>query len=370
MVEAAAAVAASAWIYLALLHGRFWRVQPLLAGAPPPRDIGARVAVVIPARNEAATIGRTVSSLTAQEWPGPLHIWVVDDSSTDATAEFARQAGEAKVTVLHAGPLPAGWTGKLWALSTGVDQSLPWEPDYLLFTDADIEHDPGSIRRLVARAENGEFDIVSMMVKLHCESVAERLLIPAFVFFFFMLYPPAWIARRDRRTAGAAGGCVLIRPEAVKRIGGVHAIRGALIDDCALAAAVKRTGGSVWLGLSEHTRSVRPYPEFADLRQMIARTAFTQLRYSALLLLGTVAGMGLLYVVPIIAALRGSLFGIAAWLTMTAIYLPMVRFYRQPAWTAALLPVAGLLYTAATIESALRYWAGRGGAWKGRHQAA
>ena len=370
MVDVAAAVAACAWIYLALLHGRFWRVQPLLADTPPPRDTGARVAVVIPARNEAATIGRTVSSLAAQEWPGPLHIWVVDDSSTDATAELARQAGGDKVTVLHADPLPAGWTGKLWALATGVEQALPWKPEYLLFTDADIEHDTGSIPRLVARAEHGGFDIVSVMVRLHCESGAERLLIPAFVFFFFMLYPPRWIARRDRGTAGAAGGCVLIRPEALARIGGIQSIRGELIDDCSLAAVVKRTGGSVWLGLSENTRSIRPYPNFADIRHMIARTAFTQLRYSWLLLLGTIAGMSLLYVVPVLAALRGSLFGIAAWLTMTAIYLPMVRFYRQPAWTAALLPVAGLFYTAATIESALRYRVGRGGTWKGRHQAA
>ena len=370
MVEAAAALAACAWIYLVLFHGRFWRVSPLLAVPPAPKCTDARVAVVIPARNEAATIGRVVRSLAAQDWPGPLHICVVDDNSSDATADLARQAGGEAVTVIHAPPLPSGWTGKLWALSRGVEQAMQSRLDYLLFTDADVEHSHDSVRGLIGRAQTGGFDIVSVMVKLHCVSFAERLLIPAFVFFFFMLYPPAWIARRDRRTAGAAGGCVLIRPEALERIGGIQSIRGELIDDCALAAAVKRSGGAVWLGLSHETRSIRPYPAFADIRDMIARTAFTQLRYSTLLLLGTVMGMCLLYVVPVAGALAGSLFGLAAWVIMTAGYAPMIRFYGQPLWTTLLLPIAGLFYTFATVESAVRYWSGRGGAWKGRHQAA
>jgi hopene-associated glycosyltransferase HpnB len=363
MVDIAAAMAACAWLYLALLHGRFWRVRPLLMPPPPLTSNDARVAVVIPARNEQASIGRTVASLAAQDWPGPLHIWVVDDGSIDTTAELARETGRDKVTVSHAPPLPAGWTGKMWALSHGIEQALRYKPNYLLFTDADIEHARDSIRGLVARAEAGGFDIVSVMVKLHCSSPAERLLIPAFVFFFFMLYPPAW-------RAGAAGGCILIRPEALRRIGGIDVLRGELIDDCALAAAVRRSGGSRWLGLSNDTCSIRPYPRFADIRQMIARTAFTQLRYSTILLTGTVAGMCLLYVLPVVAALRGSPFGIATWVLMTAVYLPMVRFYGQPAWTAALLPLAGVFYTFATVESALLYWAGRGGTWKGRHQAA
>jgi len=363
MVEAAAAVAACAWLYLALLHGRFWRVGPLLKPPPPLTRHEARVAVIVPARNEAATIGRTVASLAAQDCPGSLHIWVVDDSSMDETAALAREAGQDVVTVVSAPPLPQGWTGKLWALSRGLEQALKEQPDYLLFTDADIEHACDSIRGLVARAEAGGFDLVSIMVKLHCASAAERLLIPAFVFFFFMLYPPAW-------GTGAAGGCVLIRPEALRRMGGIEAIRGELIDDCALAAAVKRTGGRLWLGLSDRTHSIRPYPRFSDIRQMIARTAFTQLRYSAALLAGTVAGMFLLYMLPVVAAFRGSVFGTAAWLLMAALYVPLVRFYGQPVWTAALLPFAGLFHTAATVESAVRYWTGRGGAWKGRHQAA
>lgn len=364
MVDIAAAFAACAWVYLVLFHGRFWSVRPLLARAPSPGDRSARIAVVIPARDEAETIGQTVASLAAQDWPGTLDIWVVDDSSTDDTAEIARGAG---ASVITAPPLQPGWTGKMWALSRGVNRALQDAPDYLLFTDADIVHAPDSLSSLIARAQFGRFDIVSVMVKLHCESTAERLLIPAFVFFFFMLYPPAWTANRNRRTAGAAGGCILIRPEALRRIGGIDAIRHELIDDCALAAAVKRTGGAVWLGLSENTRSIRLYPAFADIRNMIARTAFTQLRYNAALLAGTVAGMLLLYVAPLVSF---SWIGLVTWLLMTIAYLPMVRFYGQPAWTALLLPVAGMFYTAATVESAIRYWTGRGGAWKGRHQAA
>jgi hopene-associated glycosyltransferase HpnB len=242
-------------------------------------------------------------------------------------------------------------------------------PDYLLFTDADILHTCNGVARLVTIAERESRHLVSVMVRLNCTSPAERLLIPAFVFFFFMLYPPAWIRRADHRTAGAAGGCILIRPDALDRIGGIEAIRSELIDDCALARAVKRIGGSVWLGISDEVRSIRQYPAFGDVRRMIVRTAFTQLRYSPLLLLGTVAGMGLLYVVPVAASLAGSPFGALAWLTMAALYLPAIRFYRQPLLSAFLLPLAGVFYTAATLESAIRYWSGEGGAWKGRHQA-
>lgn len=372
MVEAAAVASFGAWLYLLLLHGRFWRIRPLLAPADPLPEHSAslRIAVVIPARDEARTISECVRSLIRQDWPGELHIWVVDDSSADRTAEIAREAGGGRVSVLPAGTLPRGWTGKLWALECGTREARLFLPDFLLFTDADIVHAPDSIRHLVARAETSRRDLVSVMVRLHCESLAERLLIPAFVFFFFMLYPPGWIARSDRRAAGAAGGCILIRLAALERIGGLAAIRGELIDDCALARHVKRSGGSLWLGLSDSTRSIRPYVSFRDVRAMISRTAFTQLRYSPLLLAGTVLGMSLLYVVPVAAAVAGGLIGAAAWTVMAVAFMPMLRFYRQPFSAAMLLPVAGLFYTAATVESAIRYWTGRGGAWKGRHQAA
>ena len=232
--------------------------------------------------------------------------------------------------MLRTEPLPQGWTGKLWALAQGVERASQQQPDYFLLTDADIVHAPGSIAALVARAEAGPLDLVSIMVRLRSESTAERLLIPAFVFFFFMLYPPAWVASRTRKTAGAAGGCILVRPEALRRAGGLEAIRSELIDDCSLAAKVKRSGGSLWLGMSEGTRSIRPYPAFADIGRMISRTAFTQLRYSGLLLAGTVLGMGFLYIVPVAAAFSRIPAGAVAWLLMTLAFIPMARFYRLP----------------------------------------
>jgi hopene-associated glycosyltransferase HpnB len=355
-----AAAALAGWIYLALLHGRFWRVGPLLHTPPAGVDQPLRnIVAIIPARDEAATIAAAVRSLDS---PEVLRVIVVDDSSSDATAEIARSCG---ATVVNAGPLAAGWTGKLWAMSRGIAAAPSC--DYLLFTDADIVHGPDSLRRLVAIAETDGYDLVSLMVKLRCRSTAEKLLLPAFVFFFFMLYPPAWIRRRGRRIAGAAGGCVLIRPSALRRAGGIEAIRSELIDDCALAAAVKRSGGSVWLGLSRETSSLRAYPRF--VRHMIARTAFTQLRYSYLWLAGTAAGLLLLYAVPPIECLRGSAAATAAWTIMTLLYLPVVSFYGLSPVYALTLPFVALFYLAATLESALLYSTGRGGAWKGRHQA-
>jgi hopene-associated glycosyltransferase HpnB len=358
MVNEAAALSLGAWLWLALGHGRFWRLRSL---PPPPAEPAQhRIVAVIPARDEASTIGRAVASLDG------LQAIVVDDDSSDDTAALASRAG---AMVVSAGPLPAGWTGKMWAMRRGVEAARALDPDYLLLTDADIVHSPEAIRRLVSIAQRESRDLVSLMVRLNCASPAERLLVPAFVFFFFMLYPPAWIRRADRRTAGAAGGCILIRPEALERIGGIEAVRSELIDDCALARQVKHNGGSVWLGISDEVRSIRQYSRFTDVRRMIVRTAYTQLKYSPLLLLGTVAGMAFLYVVPVIAALAASPFGALAWLTMAAVYLPAVRFYGQPALAALLLPLAGVFYTAATVESAVRYWRGKGGAWKGRHQA-
>ena len=361
MVSEAAAASLGAWLWLAIGHGRFWSLRGL---QPAPAAQGKqRIVAVIPARNEAATIRETVESLVRQE---NVAVIVVDDSSSDGTGEIAEAAG---ATVVPAGPLPSGWTGKMWALRAGVEAARELNPDYLLFTDADIVHSRDSTGRLAGLAERESRDLVSVMVRLNCESLAERLLIPAFVFFFFMLYPPAWIRRPDRSTAGAAGGCVLLRPDALERMGGIGAIRAELIDDCALARGVKRSGGSVWLGISDTIRSIRQYPDFADIRRMIVRTAFTQLNYSSLLLAGTIAGMALLYVLPVIAAMTGSIPGLLAWAVMTSVYVPVVRFYRQPAIAAVLLPLASLFYTAATLESAIRYWSGQGGTWKGRHQA-
>ena len=335
------------------------------------------IGVIIPARNEADVIGTSVASLLRQSCVDSLHIFVVDDNSTDGTAEAARQAaaqssqGE-RVSVINGRALPSGWSGKLWAVQQGIEQAVELRPEFLLLTDADIEHSPDNVARLVRIAKTGDYDLASFMVKLHCRSLAERFLIPAFVFFFFMLYPPRWIRNPRRKTAGAAGGCMMIRPAALERAGGIAAIRQEIIDDCALARAVKRTGGKVWLGLTADTRSQRAYNTFAEIEKMIARTAFNQLRHSAWLLLTTVLGMLLVFVLPLVLlASRSALFvtlGAAAYLLMSAAYLPMVRFYQlSPLW-AFTLPFSAAFYVFATIHSAVMYWSGRGGEWKGRAQ--
>jgi hopene-associated glycosyltransferase HpnB len=367
-----AGIALAGWTYLALFHGRFWRTKPLLQApaAWTPPGTHPKVAAVIPARDEAATVTRAVASLCRQDYAGPFHIWLVDDGSYDGTAQLARAAGGTQVTVLDAGPLQAGWTGKLWALSRGVEQAISWTPDYLLFTDADIEHGPSSVRQLVARAEAERLDLVSNMVKLHCSTLAERFTMPAFVFFFFLLYPPAAIRDSRSRAAGAAGGCILIRSAALQRAGGLASIRSELIDDCALAQVVKQSGGKLRLQLTPDTHSLRVYRTLLEVERMIARTAFTQLRYSAWALAGTVAGLGLLFGIPVWATLRRMRTGVAAWSMMTLLYAPVVRLYGQPLILAATLPFSALFYAAATAHSAVLYWRGRGGAWKGRHQAA
>ena len=341
------------------------------------RLVLAVIAVVIPARNEADVIGRSVTSLLRQRGVDDLRILVVDDHSTDATADAVRQAAEQgphgeRVSIISGRPLPPGWSGKLWAVQQGVEQALPLRPEFLLLTDADIEHSPDNLARLAGTAQTGGYDLASFMVKLHCRSLAERLLIPAFVFFFFVLYPPRWIRNPRRKTAGAAGGCMMIRPAALERAGGIAAIRQEIIDDCALAREVKRSGGKVWLGLTPDTHSLRAYNSFAEIERMIARTAFNQLRHSAWLLLGTVLGMLLVFVLPLVlmASSSGLLAAIggAAYLLTSAAYLPMVRFYRlSPLW-ALTLPLSAVFYLAATIHSAMKYWSGRGGEWKGRDQ--
>src|SRR5213080_1795472 len=271
------AAAAAIWLYLIAFRGGFWRVRQsaVALSAAPRRSIVA----VIPARDEEAVIGRAVASLLAQRYPGPFHIVVVDDQSSDGTAEAARAAAAGRsdlLTVAAGQPVPAGWTGKLWAVRQGIEIARGWRPDYLLLTDADIIHAPDSLSELVARAETGGYDLVSLMVRLHCRSLSERLLIPAFVFFFFKLYPPRLVADPSRRTAGAAGGCMLIRAATLERIGGLDSIRGEIIDDCALARRVKSVG-KVWLGPARDTTSIREYRSWRPLWDMIARCAFAQL---------------------------------------------------------------------------------------------
>ena len=361
IVELIAAASLGAWIYLFSARGRFWEITAPLKPARP--TVTKSVCVIIPARNEESVVGEAITSLR------PWHVILVDDHSSDRTAAVAAQAG---ASVVPAGALPPGWSGKLWAISEGLKHAAALQPDYLLFTDADIVHGPNNVAELVARAETGNLDLVSLMVKLRCRSLAETLLIPAFVFFFFMLYPPAWVARRDRKTAAAAGGCILIRPSALERIGGIAAIRSEIIDDCALARAVKRTGGRLWLGVSEETRSVRDYKTFAEIHAMISRTAFAQLRHSVLLLLATIAGMAVIYLAPPLLLLTrnplASVLGLAAWLSMMICYAPALRFYARSVMWAPLLPLIALFYMSATIDSAIAYWTGRGGLWKDRVQ--
>ena len=360
----------AAWLYLLTGRGGFWRMGEEPEAAAPAR--WPSVAAVIPARNEAGVVGRTVASLAAQQYRGPFRMVLVDDHSTDGTAEAARGAApETMLSIVRAGALPAGWTGKLWAVAEGV-RHVGQEPEYFLLTDADITHPPENLAKLAARAETGDYDLVSFMATLHCGTPAERAVIPAFVFFFFMLYPPAWIRSPRHATAGAAGGCILIRRETLERMGGIGAIAGELIDDCALARAVKRQGGRVWLGLSRETRSIREYRSFGEIGRVVSRTAFTQLGHSAPLLGGTVAGMAAMYLAPPLLAVGGhgttAALGGCAWLASAIAYFPALRFYGLRAWRAPLLPAIAAFYAGATVHSAVAYWRGRGGEWKGRAQ--
>ena len=368
-VLALAAISLAIQIYLAGFRGRFWQLRERLEPQVP-RNTRTSITAVIPARNEADLIGGAVRSLRAQSFGGTLQIIVADDQSEDGTASAAHAAGADLVVSVD--PRPSGWKGKLWAVASGIHGSNA--PEFFLLTDADIEYvSSNAIASLLAKAESG-YDLVSVMVRLRAESFAEKLLIPAFVYFFFKLYPPAWVASNGS-TAAAAGGCMLIRRELLERIGGIESIRDALIDDCALAQRVKKAGGRVWLGTSPlDIRSVREYGHASDVRAMIARSAFAQLHHSAILLAGTVAGMAVIYVVPVLALFTGNatvmVLGAAAWALSAAIFMPIVREYRISLWTTLFLPAIALFYTAATIESAFRYWSGRGGEWKGRVQDA
>lgn len=369
------------WLDLWLARAGFWRIDREPVPCPP--ALWTAITAVIPARNEERVLGTTLRSLWSQDYPGDLRIVVVDDHSEDRTAEVARVVARevatdrgrpADLCVLQAPPLPPGWSGKVWAMQHGVECGLtPDDPArYILFSDADIEHGPGALRELVCRAEAGPCDLVSFMVRLQCCSRAERMMIPAFVFFFKMLYPFRRINEAADPLAGAAGGTMLVRREALKRIGGLGCIGHELIDDCALGREIKRGGHRIWLGLSATSGSTRGYNSLPEICQMIARTAYTQLAYSPARLLMCIAGLVLTFVAPPLLLLFASgwsaIGGGGAWLLMSLLYMPMVRFYGRPPLQAFLLPLTALLYLWATVLSAWQYHRGRGGQWKGRAQ--
>ncbi|MEU0250379.1 glycosyltransferase [Streptomyces sp. NPDC006235] len=369
-----------AWLWLLLCQGFFWRTDVRL---PPRREPDAwpSVCVVVPARDEAAVLPDALPSLLGQDYPGRAEIFLVDDGSTDGTGDLARELGRRHgglpLTVGSPGEPPAGWTGKLWAVRHGIGLARARDPEYLLLTDADIAHAPDSLRKLVAAARTGRFDVVSQMARLRVESTWERLVVPAFVYFFAQLYPFRRIGKEGTRTAAAAGGCVLLRAQAAERARIPDAIRHAVIDDVALARAVKGGGGRVWLGLADRVDSVRPYPRLGDLWRMVSRSAYAQLRHNPLLLAGTVAGLALVYLVPPVAVVAGlatgnaaaAVTGASAWVVMTGTYVPMLRYYRQPLWLAPLLPFTAFLYLLMTVDSAVQHYRGRGAAWKGRTYA-
>ena len=370
------------WLFLILFWGQFWRVNHQLE-ANKDKDIDNNtlptVCVIIPARNEADVIPVSLRSLLLQDYPGKFTIFLVDDQSSDGTANVAQQVAYAldktpQLQIVTSTSLPPGWTGKLWAMEQGLQTASTLTPDYFLLTDADIEHDPSNLHRLVAKAEAQKLDLVSIMVRLRCQSFWEQLLIPAFVFFFQKLYPFSWVNNPKKATAAAAGGCILIHSEALNRIGGLQIIRQALIDDCSLAKAVKSTHGKIWLGLSTLTYSLRPYDSLKTIWDMVARSAYTQLNYSPFLLIGSLLGMTLVYLLPPIAIIFGLVLGnwiitlisVIGYLLMTFAYFPIIRFYKCSPVFAFSLPIIAFLYTSMTIDSALQHWQGRGGAWKGR----
>lgn len=373
-----AALAAVAWVYLLLFHGGFWHTTHRL---PPRAGLNGwpSVVAVVPARNEADMLPLALPTLLAQKYPGELSVVVVDDCSDDGTGTIAAKLGaesDRDLRVVGGKPRPGGWAGKVWAMRQGLDQAPA--SDYVLFTDADIACTPGTLKDLVAAAETDDRDLVSQMALLRADSGWERLLVPAFVYFFAQLYPFRRVSSSRWRTGAAAGGCMLVRRDALDRAGGIDQIANALIDDVALGQLLKRQRRRVWLGLTTQVTSVRPYDTLDSLWRMVARSAYTQLRYSPLLLAGTVLGLGFSYVLPPVAMIVGlavgnalvSAAGGAGWLIMAVTEMPMLRLYRLQPARAFLLPAVAVLYTAMTIDSARRHYAGRGGEWKGRTASA
>jgi hopene-associated glycosyltransferase HpnB len=367
------------WLYLLAARGGFWQAREREEGGPAGNPPWPSITAIIPARDEAECIGETVASLLRQDYPGAFDVIVVDDQSQDGTAQIAQKAAETigagnRLTVLSGRSLPGGWTGKLWAQHQGVEfaNAKPEPPDFILFTDADIVYAPDVLTSLVGRAQAGGYGLTSLMVKLRCESFAERLFIPAFIFFFQMLYPFAWANNPRKSTAAAAGGCMLVRRAALNDAGGMAAIRNALIDDCALAKILKARG-PIWIGLTDRVRSIRAYPSVEDIRRMVSRTAYAQLHYSPLLLAGTVLGLALTYLAPVALALFASglaqFLGLFTWLLMAFAFKPTLRFYGLSRLWGLALPAIAAIYMAFTLDSAYQHARGRGGMWKGRAQA-
>lgn len=383
-----------AWCFLWLGWGQFWQtdqqlpVNPAISEAT---DHWPSLCVVIPARNEAGLLPQTLPTVLAQDYPGPFQVLLVDDHSADGTGPLARQIAQGmnlaeRLRVVEAAPLQPGWTGKLWALEQGLRALPDTGADWVLFTDADIAYAPGQLRRLLGKASCDDLDLVSLMVGLRVANLWGRLLLPAFVYFFAMLYPFRRVNDPRKTSAAAAGGCLLLRGKALTGSGGLAPLAGALIDDCALARQIKNKGreggGRIWLGLTREVRSLRPCDSLGEIWNMVARTAFVQLRYSPLLLFGTVAGMLLVYLAPAVLTAGGlaaltanpasglawttTLLSMVAWLLMIRTYLPMLRWYRVSPLLAPLLPLTATLYTLMTVDSARRFWQGVGGRWKGR----
>lgn len=370
------------WLFLILFWGNFWKSNQKIDSNLPPLQHYPTITVIIPARNEEETIEKSIYSLLSQDYPGDFSLILVNDQSTDKTVENAKKIAltlekNNQLKIINSSQLPQGWTGKLWALHQGVNYSKSYHPDYILLTDADIEHHPENLRELVQQAETNQLELVSLMVLLRCQSFWEKLLIPAFVFFFQKLYPFPLVNNPKSKVSASAGGCILIRNNSLEKIGGIECLKSALIDDCTLAYKVKsypQSSHRIWLGLTEKTKSIRPYNTLKSIWDMIARTAYTQLNYSPLLLGGTVLGMILVYLISPIAMIWAifnhhsiilflSLF---IQIIMFIAYLPTIRLYQlSPIW-GGLLPIIGLLYNLMTIDSAVRHWRGKGGQWKGR----
>ena len=371
------ALALAIWIYLVLARGGFWLCRERDDTREPLPGVPPQIAIVVPARNEAENIAQSITSLLNQDYPA-LSIVLVDDDSTDGTAQIAQRTAAAlgkadRLTIVNGTSLPPRWTGKLWAVKQGIAAAEErFAPKYLMLTDADIVHAPDTAGWLVAHAEKHNTVLTSLTARWRCQNLPERVHIPAFIYYFAMLYPFAWVNRADHAMAGAAGGCMLVRADALRAAGGIDVIRDALIDDCALAAAMKKQG-PIWLGLTDRVVSIRPYASWDDIRRMVARSAYAQLDYSPLQLAGCVAGLIITYLVPPLMAVFASgwaqIFGIAAWALMAISFQPILRFYRlSPLWGVA-LPAITFLFMLYTLDSAYQYFAGKGGTWKGRVQA-
>ena len=376
------------WVYMAFYRGWFWKTDVRLIGYARLGGRWPRVAVIVPARNESGVLPLTLPSLLKQDYPGAYHVYVVDDASTDGTAETARNIAEInklshRVTVTQARKLPGGWTGKVWAMQQGLEATTGFRARYLLLTDADIVHPADSLRKLVSHAVDEEFDTVSVMARLQTSTGWERFLMPAFVYFFSMLYPFRWVSSTEKRTTAAAGGCLLVRRAALDDAGGFKAISDRVIDDCSLARAVRDSGGRSWLGYAEGVESVRGYGSLREIWQMVTRSAYEQLKYSPLRLLGTVFGLGLLFVSPVLAAVSGTVLvagdwpgsvaawtalvsGVAAWEIMSNTYAPVLKMHGLTRERGLTMPFVAVLYLLMTVGAARRHHFGKGESWKGR----